>query len=109
MMSYREAVAVTNRLIRDNGEGYDWCCCNNRKLSISQEAKHLALDVIPEHSLRHYALEKAVRKAIGQKNMIRYHWLVKSLALCLDDDMFGDHITIGKLNAAAFYRTVLAI
>lgn len=103
MMTEFEAKKVLAHLIKFP-DGYDWLACNQYDPSL--DAEILALKLIPKGSIEHRNLDKAVKRDLGA-NQIRFHWLRKSLALALDDDANGNHLTYEMLEQAKMYQASL--
>lgn len=115
MMTYQEAVGVVKQLIADRGRGFDWQVFKRHRYDISEAAKHLAVRVLddpvnviadidnPEEEI---PLAEALRKSIGSELHCNIHkdYVYRCLALALDDDSTGNHITVELLRLAKVYR-----
>lgn len=115
MMSYNEAVDVVRQLIIDNGRGFEWSIYPQYRYDISENAKHLAIKVLDDSAnviadqtnpggtiSMAEALRKAISKEIGC--CIHRDYLYRVLALALDDDANGNHITLQLLLTMKNYR-----
>jgi hypothetical protein len=115
MMSYNEAVDVVKQLIMDNGRGFEWSVYPQYRYDISENAKHLAIKVLddPANVIADQtnpgqmismaeALKKAVSKEVGC--CIHKDYLYRVIALVLDDDANGNHITLQSLITMKNYR-----
>lgn len=104
MMTYVEALTVVRQLIIDKGRGFDWRCYKRFRYDVSEEAKHLAVKLLddPKNTL----IAESLRKAIGMELKCKVHrdYVYRVLALVLDDDDMGNHITVNMLLQAKMYR-----
>ncbi|MBR5943543.1 MAG: hypothetical protein IKZ94_01180 [Lachnospiraceae bacterium] len=115
MMTYSEAVDVVEQLIRDKGRGFEWGIYKRFRYDISEDAKHLAIKVLedpsntimdPKHPGKKISILEALRRAIGLELGCNVHrdYTYRVLALVLDDDDNGQHITKDRLLMAKAYR-----
>lgn len=115
MMKYSEAVDVVEQLIRDKGRGFEWGIYKHFRYEISEDAKHLAIKVLddptntiadPMNAGKKISILEALRRAIGLELGCNVHrdYTYRVLALVLDDDDSGHHITKADLLMAKAYR-----
>lgn len=103
MMSYQEAIDVINWIIADKGRGFDWKSYKRFASGVSEDAKHLAISVLDQNK----QLAEDLRKAIGIELNCDVHrdYVYRVLALALDDDDMGNHLSVNTLAVAKWYRT----
>lgn len=104
MMTYKEAIDIVKQLIADKGRGFDWRSYKRFRYDVSEGAKHLAVKLLDDPN--HSKIADDLREAIGiELNCdVRRDYVYRVLALVLDDDDMGNHITLNALLAAKNYR-----
>lgn len=102
MVTYLEALEIVQQLIADQGRGFDWYSYRRHRYDISEEAKHLAIRLLDTNK----ELADSLRQAIGIELKCRPHrdYVYRVLALVLDEDSYGNHITRDMLLIAKRYR-----
>ena len=114
-MTYSEAVEIVKQLIDDHGRGFDWTVYPKYRYNISESAKHLAIKVLddpanvisdPANPGQMISMAEALRKAVEREIGCSIHrdYLYRIVALALDDDCNGNHITLRSLVALKKYR-----
>ena len=115
MLSYSEAIDVVKQIIADNGRGFDWSVYPKYRYDISESAKHLAIKVLddpanvisdPANPGQMINMAEALRIAVAKEIGCSIHrdYLYRILALALDDDANGNHITLQSLDKLKNYR-----
>lgn len=115
MMNYNEAIDVVKQLIGDKGRGFEWEIYKRFRYDISEDAKHIAIKVLddpmntmpdPTNAGKKISILEALRRAIGLELGCNVHrdYTYRVLALVLDDDDNGHHITKSDLLTAKAYR-----
>lgn len=115
MMRYQEALDIAYQLIADKGRGVQWGIYKRFRYDISEDAKHLAIKLLDDPNNvvddidnpgNKISLAEALRKAIGTELKCKIHrdYLYRIIALALDDDDMGNHITLQLLLILKSYR-----
>jgi hypothetical protein len=114
-MTYKEANEIVRQLIADDGRGFEWGIYKRFRYDVSEDAKHLAVRLLddpnnvisnPDVPGENISIAEALRRAIGTELHCNVHrdYVYRVLALVLDDDSMGNHITLSNLLAVRNYR-----